>query len=47
MEIGGWSDDKIMRKIYTHIAQSDVERYEKEFAGFFHSSAQAESALSH
>lgn len=46
MEIGGWSDDRTMRKIYTHIAQSDVERYEKEFAGFFNSSTQAESTAS-
>ncbi len=35
MEIGGWSDNHTMRKIYTHIAQSDVERYEAEFIRFF------------
>lgn len=35
MEIGGWSDDRTMKKIYTHIAQSDMERYEKEFSSFF------------
>ncbi len=35
MEIGGWSDYGTMRRIYTHIAQSDVKRYEDAFAGFF------------
>lgn len=35
MEIGGWSDYGTMRRIYTHIAQADVKRYEEAFAGFF------------
>ena len=35
MEIGGWSDNQTMRKIYTHVAQSDVKRYEDKFAAFF------------
>lgn len=35
MQIGGWSDDKTMRKIYTHIAQADVKKYENDFAKFF------------
>ena len=35
MEIGGWSDIQTMRKIYTHIAQSDISRYEHAFSGFF------------
>lgn len=35
MEIGGWSDEKTMQKIYTHVAQSDVKRYETELASFF------------
>jgi len=35
MEIGGWSDSQTMRKIYTHIAQSDMKRYEAQFADFF------------
>lgn len=39
MEIGGWSDDHTMRKIYTHIAQSDVQRYEAQFADFFQKNA--------
>lgn len=42
MEIGGWADDKTMKKIYTHIAQADVERYEKEFSNFFNPSKSAE-----
>ncbi len=46
MEIGGWSDDKTMRKIYTHIAQSDMERYEKEFSSFFTASGKTDSAPS-
>ncbi len=35
MEIGGWSDYGTMRKIYTHISQSDIKRYEDAFAGFY------------
>lgn len=35
MEIGGWSDYQTMRKIYTHIAQSDISRYTDQFKGFF------------
>ena len=35
MEIGGWADDQTMRRIYTHIAQADVKRYEQAFSGFF------------
>lgn len=35
MEIGGWSDDKTMKKIYTHIAKKDMARYQGELTGFF------------
>lgn len=35
MEIGGWSDNQTMMKIYTHIAQSDMKRYEDKFSAFF------------
>lgn len=35
MEIGGWSDYQTMRKIYTHIAKSDVSRYADRFSDFF------------
>jgi integrase len=35
MEIGGWSDLGTMHKIYTHIAQSDMKRYETAMADFF------------
>lgn len=35
MEIGGWSDYQTMRKIYTHIARSDVAKYTEHFKGFF------------
>lgn len=35
MEIGGWSDNQTMRKIYTHIAQSDMQRYQDQFKDFF------------
>lgn len=34
-EIGGWSNDKIMDEIYTHIAQSDIERYKNELWNFY------------
>ena len=35
MDIGGWSDYQTMRKIYTHIARSDVAKYTKDFELFF------------
>lgn len=35
MEIGGWEDDKTMRKIYTHIARSDIAHYGDQFSKFF------------
>lgn len=35
MEIGGWSNEATMKKIYTHIAQSDREYYNNAFTSFF------------
>ena len=35
MEIGGWSDLGTMRKIYQHIAQDDITRYQTEMAQFY------------
>lgn len=35
MEIGGWSDTGTMHKIYTHIAQRDIKRYQTEMADFY------------
>lgn len=35
MEIGGWSDASTMRKIYTHVAQSDIDRYQKAIGDFY------------
>lgn len=35
MEIGGWSNDKTMDSIYTHIARSDIERYKNEMWDFY------------
>lgn len=35
MQIGGWADDSTMRKIYTHLAQKDVEKYGSELKEFF------------
>ena len=35
MEIGGWSDPGTMHKIYTHIAQSDITRYQNAMADFY------------
>lgn len=34
-EIGGWEDAKTMDKIYTHIAKTDLTRYQNELAQFF------------
>lgn len=35
MEIGGWADAGTMHRIYTHIAQSDIERYKKAIGQFY------------
>lgn len=35
MEIGGWSDSGTMHKIYTHIAQSDIKRYQAAMGNFY------------
>lgn len=40
MEIGGWSNDKVMTEIYTHIARSDIERYKNEMWEFYNNRAQ-------
>jgi integrase len=37
MEIAGWSDEATMRKIYRHIAQSDIERYKEALGEFYES----------
>jgi len=37
MQMGGWSDNQTMRKIYTHIAGTDMEHYEEKFSSFFKS----------
>lgn len=34
-EIGGWADSATMHKIYTHIAQSDIEHYQSALSDFF------------
>ena len=35
METGGWKDDGTMERIYTHIAQNDITRYQNELAAFY------------
>ena len=35
MEIGGWTDSGTMHRIYTHIAQSDMTRYQKAMSSFY------------
>lgn len=39
MEIGGWSNDKIMDEIYTHICRADIERYKNEMYYFYNPGA--------
>lgn len=38
MEIGGWADSQTMKKIYTHVAQSDRSKYTDELSNFFKNS---------
>ena len=40
MEIGGWNDTGTMHKIYTHIAQADVSRYQNEMSKFYKTKGQ-------
>lgn len=35
MEIGGWADATTMHKIYTHIARSDIKRYQTAMTKFY------------
>lgn len=35
MEIGGWKDEETMRKIYTHVAQYDIQRYQDAIGDFY------------
>lgn len=42
MQIGGWSDAKTMREIYTHIAQEDIKHYKNALSDFFANSQKAE-----
>ena len=35
MEIGGWSNDQTMRRIYTHISKRDIADHAAAFVGFF------------
>lgn len=35
MELGGWSDNQTMRKIYTHVAQSDRSQHTQAMSKFF------------
>lgn len=44
MEIGGWSDYETMRKIYTHIAKSDISRYQTEMTEFYNQRHARENA---
>jgi len=44
MEIGGWADATTMHKIYTHIAKSDIERYQTAMMQFYSSGGQAEES---
>lgn len=35
MEIGGWSDSKVMHDIYTHLSQKDIAKRSQQFSDFF------------
>lgn len=35
MKLGGWSDYKTMRKIYTHVAEKDLERHINAMTAFY------------
>lgn len=35
MDIGGWADSSTMHRIYTHIARSDIQRYQDAIGDFY------------
>ena len=35
MQIGGWANDQTMKKIYTHLSQSDIAKRAKDFSDYF------------
>lgn len=41
MEIGGWSNDQTMHKIYTHIAKTDLAKHTQTLSNFFDSNKNA------
>lgn len=43
-EIGGWADFQTMRKIYTHVAKSDITRYNNALMDFYKKTAPSENA---
>lgn len=45
-EIGGWSNEKIMKEIYTHVARADLEQSKQKLAAFY-ATKQAENANAH
>lgn len=44
MEIGGWADSGTMHRIYTHIAKSDIERYQTAMTEFYKSKSDRKNA---
>lgn len=40
MQLGGWSDYKTMRKIYTHLAKVDRLKAENKITSFFSSASE-------
>ena len=44
MEIGGWADPGTMHKIYTHIARSDISRYQTAMTDFYSAKETTENA---
>jgi hypothetical protein len=35
MQIGGWENDATMKKIYTHVAKSDIMKYQEIMASYY------------
>lgn len=44
MEIGGWANDATMHKIYTHIARSDITKYQNAMSEFYQKSNEKSNA---
>lgn len=45
MRIGGWANDKTMKRIYTHVLETDVDRYKNDMAEFYNKKPKPKTSM--